>query len=100
MPSNIQSYNCKNYWLPSYEVHVLNNLPLDSTDSLVTMSWGTIFLRWEMISDRDSPDYCVHDGVYFVPKGTRNCIWDVKYDGIYLGYFDGDKVYSQKYAVW
>jgi len=93
---------------------------------LVTMILGTGSLRWEMISDGDFAgslilyffvtfdggtrdlifdvfndlNYCVHDGGKIVPQGTTKCIWDVRYDGIYLGYVDGDKTYSQKYRDW
>ncbi|KAK4732715.1 hypothetical protein R3W88_025703 [Solanum pinnatisectum] len=137
IPYNIQCYDCQIPFLPKHEVHVLNNLSLDSTYILeVHCSSGNDDLGhnfpkvgndFRMISDGDFAGcmsktlycchfwwgnkdlvfdvfndlyYCVHDGVSFVPKGTRKCIWDVKYDGIYLGYFDGDKIHSQKYAVW
>ncbi|KAG5588394.1 hypothetical protein H5410_048828 [Solanum commersonii] len=59
--------------------------------------WDNKNLMFDVFNDQH---YCVHDGVNIVPKDTTECIWQVKYDGIYLGYFDGDKINSQKYRGW
>uniref|UniRef100_M1BRV9 S-protein homolog n=2 Tax=Solanum TaxID=4107 RepID=M1BRV9_SOLTU len=132
MPYNIQSYNCNIPGFPICEVHVLNNLPSDSTYGLEVHCasgdndfghrfpnvgddfrwgfcgkpntlffchfwWGNKDLVFDVFNDLN---YCVHDGGKIVPQGTTKCIWDVRYDGIYLGYVEGDKTYSQKYRDW
>nr|XP_009765516.1 PREDICTED: uncharacterized protein LOC104217059 [Nicotiana sylvestris] len=45
--------------------------------------------------------HCIHDGSNFIPKGTERCIYNVKDDGIYLGYEDNSgQTIFEKYRDW
>ncbi|KAK4356839.1 hypothetical protein RND71_022449 [Anisodus tanguticus] len=60
--------------------------------------WGDKDTAFDVFNEMN---YCVHDGYSFIPQGTKRCIWNVKADGIYMGYEDqsGQTIYK-KYRDW
>ncbi|CAN4120688.1 unnamed protein product [Withania somnifera] len=59
--------------------------------------WGNYNQVFDVFNDLT---HCVHDAFNFIPSGITKCIWQVNFDGIYLGFLDGDQLHLQRYREW